>query len=154
MSTLLEKAVWTEHDFDQMGWHDASVYGLALLPGSLELLLDIDYILRWVDPVPPSPNYSFWVSPATLAFQGVQDVESEFSFLHIECLTIQGIKRADPKPTPTGGLTDWQWSIELHQGRLGFRAHGFRQFFRRPPLHTDGQAIGLNSRGGLSFAQE
>ena len=137
-----------------MGWHDATVYGIAILPELFELVLDIDYLLRWVDPVPPSSNSSFWVSPATLAFQGVQDIASDISIQHIERPTIQEIRRINPSPTPVGGLTDWHWTIELHQGKVTFRAHGFKQFFRRPPVQLDSQELGLERRGGLSFDRE
>src|SRR5262245_1377807 len=151
MGEILEKAVWTEVDFDQMGWHDAAIYGLAILPESFELVLDIDYILKWVDPVPPSPNFSFWVSPATLAFHGVQDVESELSFRHIEQPTIQDIHRP---AAASDGEDAGRWRVELHQGSMSFRASGFKQFFRRQPLHVEGQMIGLERRGGLSFGRE
>jgi hypothetical protein len=34
-------------------------------------VLDIDYIVRWVDPAPDEPHYSFWIVPATLVFEDV-----------------------------------------------------------------------------------
>src|SRR5690348_9572503 len=50
----LEKAVWTDGDFDTMGWHDASVHAIAFHEeehGAQDaLLLDLDYIVRWLDP--------------------------------------------------------------------------------------------------------
>ncbi len=39
----LEKWVWSQHDFDLMGWHDATVHAFALVPEQFELLLDIGY---------------------------------------------------------------------------------------------------------------
>ena len=56
MAYELEKAVWTDDDFSLMGWHDATVYAAATLPESFELVLDIDYILKWVDPVQREPR--------------------------------------------------------------------------------------------------
>jgi hypothetical protein len=46
----LEKWVWSHHDFDVMGWHDATVHAFALVPEQFELLLDIDYIVKWEEP--------------------------------------------------------------------------------------------------------
>jgi hypothetical protein len=153
MPEVLEKTVWTEADFDRMGWHDASVHALAVLPDSFELVLDIDYILKWVDAVPPNPHFSFWVSPATLVFHGVQDVETSISFQYIELPTIQDIHRPDPTSANRGD-NPARWKIELHQGSISFRADGFKQFFRREPVHGDQQEIDLEQRGGLSFARE
>jgi hypothetical protein len=46
----LEKWVWSEADFEEMVWHDARIHAIAFLPDSFEFVLDIDYILRWVQP--------------------------------------------------------------------------------------------------------
>ena len=34
-------------DFEQMGWHDATVYGISL---SKNLEIDLDYIFQWNQP--------------------------------------------------------------------------------------------------------
>lgn len=39
----LEKWVWTENDFEQMGWHDATIYGVRL---NQNLEIDLDYIFH------------------------------------------------------------------------------------------------------------
>ncbi|TDQ78322.1 hypothetical protein [Sphingobacterium yanglingense] len=64
----LEKTIWTEYDYEQMGWHDASIYGFIFQNDNIDstttdLLFDIDYIFKWVHPVPPKGNFSFWVAP-------------------------------------------------------------------------------------------
>jgi hypothetical protein len=51
----LEKATWTDANFDRMGWHDAALHALPIessppYPGRLQL--DIDYIVKWVAPSP------------------------------------------------------------------------------------------------------
>jgi hypothetical protein len=43
----LEKSLWTEKDFDTMGWHDSFVYGISF-GENFQLLFDIDYIFKWV----------------------------------------------------------------------------------------------------------
>jgi hypothetical protein len=54
----LTKSIWSDADFDVMGWHDVTIHGLCVQPGASDnllprLLLDIDYIVRWVHPLPP-----------------------------------------------------------------------------------------------------
>jgi hypothetical protein len=43
---------WTTNDFDAMSWHDVHVHEFRLdgykeSEGSADLILDIDYILKW-----------------------------------------------------------------------------------------------------------
>jgi hypothetical protein len=40
----LEKPIWTEEDFEIMGWHDSKVWGLLANPDEWEYLIDLDYI--------------------------------------------------------------------------------------------------------------
>jgi len=71
----LEKKIWTEADFSRMGWHDAKVYAMAFFSDTKtfdnELIFDLDYIFQWLNPAPPSPNFSFWIAPCTLVFKNV-----------------------------------------------------------------------------------
>jgi hypothetical protein len=60
----LSKAVWTDADFPVMGWHDCRIHAVSVaeheddtLPPT-RLLLDLDYIVRWVDPAPSRPSPS------------------------------------------------------------------------------------------------
>ncbi|MEJ6979425.1 hypothetical protein WG906_03130 [Pedobacter sp. P351] len=54
----LENQIWTEQDFDNMGWHDSSIYGIAF-GRPYELSFDIDYIFKWVEPT--AANGSTWL---------------------------------------------------------------------------------------------
>ena len=69
----LEKAIWTETDFENMGWHDANIYALSFEKEESswtgDLLLDIDYIFKWVHSNPPGGSFKFWVAPCTLIFK-------------------------------------------------------------------------------------
>jgi hypothetical protein len=74
----LEKKIWTEVDFNIMGWHDNPIYALSLGgddPVIKGLLLDIDYIFEWIRPIPSETTFSFWIAPATLCFKDVSDVK-------------------------------------------------------------------------------
>ncbi len=41
MTYQLEKNIWTDTDFEKMGWHDNHIYKIRLIK---DLELDIDYI--------------------------------------------------------------------------------------------------------------
>ena len=71
----IEKWIWTEADFEVMGWHDNRIYALAFSADTFELILDIDYIFKWINPEPGETFFQFWTAPATLVFQNVYDVE-------------------------------------------------------------------------------
>ena len=64
----LEKSLWTETDFEEMGWHDATIHAIATPNSEFEIAFDIDYILKWVDPAEDQTHFRYWVSPATLVF--------------------------------------------------------------------------------------
>ena len=70
---ILEKKVWDEKDFSEMGWHDARIYAFAIEKNydefTADLVFDIDYIFSWVHPVEPEKYFSFWVAPCTLIFK-------------------------------------------------------------------------------------
>jgi hypothetical protein len=70
-SLTLDKTVWTDQDFDHMGWHDVRIHSMAFRLDAFELYFDIDYPFAWVDPEPPSNSYTFWVSPCTWVFSNV-----------------------------------------------------------------------------------
>ncbi|HWZ22054.1 MAG TPA: hypothetical protein VNW06_05340, partial [Cytophagaceae bacterium] len=60
----LEKKIFTEEDFDIMGWHDSLIHGISF-GDNFQFLFDIDYIFKWVL---EDKHYMFWVSPCTLVF--------------------------------------------------------------------------------------
>ena len=64
----LEKEVWSETDFDVMGWHDASIWSMVSNAKQLEYLFDIDYIFKWIYPKENEKYFKFWVAPATMFF--------------------------------------------------------------------------------------
>ena len=46
----LEKTVWSEHDFETMGWHDATIWAMVADTEKYEYAIDLDYIFKWVHP--------------------------------------------------------------------------------------------------------
>ena len=51
-----EKWIFTEADYESMGWHDSNIHAISFLPETFELVLDIDYILQWIHPEPRCPT--------------------------------------------------------------------------------------------------
>lgn len=148
----LEKLVWSDTDFEQMGWHLAYVHGIAAIPENFELLFDIDYIVNWVNPVPPDSYFTFWIAPATLVFTNVGNVEFHLKSQSGE-FSLQDLHRVDEQTTPNGKMTDWLWKLSGDDGSVSFRATGYKQYFRKQPFHTQFQKLRLDERGGLCFSR-
>jgi hypothetical protein len=142
-----EKAVWTDGDFDTMSWHDATVHAIAFHEGEQDdrLLLDLDYIVRWLHPEPPARGFTFLVAPATLVFENVSDLQGELDTRSSRMLLhIDTIER---------GKAEYAWVIQGHDFALTLFASGFRQHFRGRPIRTASQRLQLGARGGISFDQ-
>ena len=150
----VEKWIWTDADFEQMGWHDSWVYAFAFLPESFEFALDIDYIFRWVHPAPGETYFKFWVVPSTLVFSSVYDWNIGLEISYGGGVEIEDVKRSDPKEIQDGDYAaqkDWQYIIEAQEGEISLRALGYKQYIRDNPTFGKRQAIGLEARGGISF---
>lgn len=152
-----EKNIWTHNDFDGMGWHDATIYGFTIEKGDNEwaadLVFDIDYIFDWVDPAPPEKSFTFWVAPCTLIFKGCFDLNIDLGtnglgldFLEIADLNLKS------KFVHDDNLI-YEWELELQQGLITFKSHGFDQIVRKQPLHVKQQLLTLEERGGINFAR-
>lgn len=141
-----EKSIWTDADFDVMGWHDCRVHALAILGESYELALDLDYILTWVSPVLPAVHFQFWVAPATLVFADVTD-------LKIELATDFELEIADllRDAAPDALQSRARWRFEFRQGLISLEAAGYAQYLRRPPILCRSQCLTREQRKGVSF---
>jgi hypothetical protein len=149
---LLEKALWTEADFELMGWHDAFVHALAF-SDPFEFALDIDYIFKWV--LGKDGHYSFWIAPATLVFWNVSELSIQLEPGNgTEILDLMRESAGRPRNADyIGRDEEWKWTIECTSGDIEFRAAGYRQFIRHYPILTRQQALTLDLRGGHSFAR-
>lgn len=137
----LEKWLWTEADFEHMGWHDARIYAIQF---GKKISLDIDYIFQWVQEDADS-FFSFWVAPATLVFPDAANVAISVDFRLGGELEIEHIHRQ----TSAAGVTEWH--IETHQGSIFVTAESFRQIIRRPPTLQPGQQLMPEERGPSCF---
>lgn len=97
---------WATEEFDQLQWHDAMIHALAVTSEPWELLLDIDYILEWICPVPPESKFQFKVTPATLIFENAGNVIINIDLNSSDRITIREIRRSDPRK-PNGVNLVW-----------------------------------------------
>jgi len=149
----LETPVWTEVDFDKMGWHDVIVHGLGFNLEEDEFLLDIDYILAWVEPEPPSPYFSFWMAPATLVFHQASELKMDYdASLGFQ---LQGIERGESRCVELVDSGEYRrdvlWTLDGNEGSISLWAPRYTQFIRKRPVRSKAQAFSLSERGGISF---
>lgn len=139
----LEKKIWTEADYEKMGWHDCHIYKIRLTEN---LELDIDYILKWNHPDMEGLPFTFWVAPATLVFKKIRNIQIEINTAFEEAIEIEDIEL-----NKTDNML--QWTIMTHQGELEFVADGYTQWIRQEPFLQFGQTISNIERYGFSLDQ-
>lgn len=120
----IEKWIWTEGDFERMGWHDCLVHALAFSPETFELSLDIDYILDWPHSALGSTGSGFWTAPATMVFENMYDAEFDIGS-YSGGLEISGIKREDARSPRNARYirhdTEWLWTVDCQEGDIKLR---------------------------------
>ena len=136
-----DKYLWTDADFEKMGWHDNKVHQINL---ATDLELDIDYIFKWNEPDVEGLPFTFWISPATLVFKDVKKLRFNFFFLYDD-FEIEDIEcEEDDDGT-------YRWTIITLQGSMEFNATSYEQFIRQPPFFTFGQVLSYPERNGSTL---
>ena len=109
------KKLYTSADLELLGFHDCHVSGVRWDPERFEVVLEMGYILSWIQPAPDEERYRFWVAPAELRFLNVSDLHLELSWpgLVLDC-SIQDLHRQEERLTPNGS-TEWFWDLELSE---------------------------------------
>jgi hypothetical protein len=157
----LSKCVWTDADFEQMGWHDANMYAIAVVPHFVDdgegwgsdVMIDLDYIVKWIEVGKGrKASFHFAVAPATLVFKDVRGFEAEFlvSGGADDQNQLHDIIKLPPSDEPDERPGDPQWIIEGVTDT--FTAAGFSQHFRAQPTYSLRQQLQMEQRGGISFA--
>ena len=155
----LEKRIWTHDDFELMGWHDSNIYALSIAKTedawATDLLLDLDYIFKWVNPTPPDHAFTFWVAPCTLIFNQCFDVHIDFKTdggfldsMEVDRLWLKS------KVEQEKNKFVYDWMIELQQGQIGLKSYGFEQVVKQRPQHVKRQVLSLDERGGINFERK
>jgi hypothetical protein len=147
----LEKPIWTDADFDRMGWHDCRIHAMAFNPAAREFLLDIDYIFAWVQPPAGETYFKFWLAPATLVFEDSSDMGIDVSTW--SNLEIDRVLRSDPQRSPNGQTT-FTYTIECQEGEIRIEASGYRMFVKQIPMLQRGQVLEIAKRGGYTFSRD
>lgn len=137
----LEKWIWTEADFESMGWHDATVYGIKL---NGDLSFDIDYIFKWNEPEVEYFQFTFFVAPCTLTFTGVEELSFELVQTLYYNFQIEDIERELQNEKS-------YYTIITQQGSFTFSALGYTQTVRMQPSFQLSQSIDYDERSGVSF---
>jgi hypothetical protein len=149
-SYQLDKTIWTDLDFENMGWHGAKLFAISF-GDNYELLFDIDYIFKWVQ---IGKTFKFWVSPCTLVFENVYDVELQMDGIS-GGIDIDEISRKNPQTPKNAEFikvdTEFDWTIDAQQGSIFFKSIGYKQYVRQLPKFIHGQYFKLADRGGISF---
>jgi len=150
----LQKSIWTEADFEQMGWHDVRVHAIAFEPESYRIVFDIDYIFAWVNPPSGETYFSFWIAPATLVFENIADLKIDLESENVEILHIDREDAGKPVNADfIGKMHQWAWTLETTAGEILFKSVGYTQYARQMPRHVRGQSLSLDDRSGVNFAK-
>jgi uncharacterized protein (UPF0305 family) len=152
MSYQLEKSVWTDSDFDAMGWHDATLWSTVAIDDAFEYLFDLDYIFQWVDPEPGEKYFSFWVAPVTMVFHNVHHVRLDIDSL-LGTIEVADLHRNQTEPTQNEKLAEWTYRVVCQEGEISLVSTGYTMYVRKQPIHQRGQRLDLDQRGGISFAR-
>lgn len=154
-NNIEKKKVWTEVDFDQMNWHDVHIHAISFDAG-YRFLLDIDYILQWIDPVAENAYCQFYIAPCTLVFENVSDLKIDIEVVEPFQIQIYDLNRTDPRRPINAEYikreVEYEWIISTAQGDMAFRSIGYSQYMRTEARLYNRQRIELDQRGGISFA--
>jgi hypothetical protein len=156
----LDKKIWTHDDFEEMGWHDASIYGMTIENNgnswTADFLFDLDYIFQWVHPIPPAEFFTFWVAPCTLIFKDCFDLHINIDTTGLGLTTSMEIDDLilKNKVEQEKNKFIFEWAIELQSGEIELKSSGFEQIVRRKPIHVQRQNLSLEERGGISFERK
>lgn len=149
---MMRQTQWTTADFERMSWHDVHVHGFRFAEeqealGSIDLVLDIDYILQWhlIDDA-----YVFDVAPATLRFHAVFGLKILLDYAVPSAgmcpFSIDAIRREEV--AYSDGSISYRWSIDVNwpDGRLEFLSPGFTQTLDAEPQRRSTQMLAYAER--------
>jgi hypothetical protein len=139
----MKEAQWTDADFSEMSWHDVHVHGFRVVEGEHgegELLLDIDYIMEWLE---NDEGFMFRIAPALLQFHEMTKLRLELDYARASAgivpFSLGGLKR-EPITYPNG-YTSFRWELEVNwpNGSIAFEAPRFTQSLSGPEVTSKKQ---------------
>lgn len=145
----LDKTVWTEQDYEVMGWHDCRLWAMVADTEAFEFSLDIDYIFQWVKPGPGETYFKFWICPVTMVFENAHtvriNIESQLGFIELDHL-----HKEEERKNEYTGLIEHLYRFECQEGEVSLRASGYKMYVRQLPRLTQAQSLDFAVRGGIS----
>lgn len=142
------KTIYSDDDFSQMGWHDATVYSMTFpTPHFFSISFDIDYIFKW-HKTEAGTRYRGWdVAPCTLTFHNVSGLKVALDWSSPDGTnqgdtSILDIRRENSRLSPNVKFVCWDYEIELDVGVISYTATGFEQIVRVPPTLSESQNLG------------
>lgn len=141
--------VYTEADFNELSWHDCSVWSVELRAGREnaagdELVLGLDFISEWIRGT--AGFAQFRVAPARLVFHGVtgavMTIDSKDSGLRLppSGAAISSVERQQD---------NWKITFTWPSGDIRFAARGFTQTLLAPPVLMPRQHFSESERRDL-----
>lgn len=137
---------WHTDDFEALSWHDVRVHGFRLIEGehgTAELVLDIDFILHWLDD--GEDGVRFRVAQAILQFHEI--VGLRFALDYVACSAGMTAFSIDRIARESLGDDDdaraWRWRVEVNwpEGFLEFESPGFSQWLVGEVIEQEGQSL-------------
>ena len=138
-----------------MSWHDVHVHGFRFGSfkeenGAADLILDIDYILKWEK---RSDAFLFTLCRADLRFHDVFGLKFSLDYAAVTAgmcaFSLGGIERE--VLTAPNGYESYRWRLPINwpKGALEFEAPGFTQVLTGAPhVQTGRQSLTPQERGG------
>ena len=140
----IEKWVWNQNDFEEMGWHDCPIWAMAF---DYHVKFDLDYIFNWVKPESKNGSFRFWISPVTLIFMNPTKFRVE-----IETDYVNGLEIADINKEIIDGKSTY--IIQAREGKVLIETEEYKQIVRRPPTLQISQVLPELERGPISFSEK
>lgn len=141
--------VWTDEQFDEMSWHDNCVHGLRIVEGTHgtgELILDLDYILEWIE---SEDGFRFRILPVTLKFREVTDLRIFLDYatpmIALGPFSIHAIERKFEQRERYAAQV-WKLLINSPVGEISFESRGFEQRGVGAPRLGGGQWLSPEER--------
>lgn len=144
---------WSTKDFGEMSWHDVHVHGFRMVEfdpsnGSAEFILDIDYILEWLQ---NDGAFSFVVAQASLQFHEVFGLKFTLDYATPTAgmcpFSLAGIERE--LVTYSTERTSYKWRLDINwpSGQIEFQSPGFTQRLVGQPYTQPQQWLEPSQRG-------
>jgi hypothetical protein len=139
----LLKTRYTQDDLPSRGFHDCRITGIKWNDRHFSFTLVLDYIAEWVNPTETDKYYKFWICPAEMRFEDVDDVSIGLQWHRqiMEC-RIQHLQRRDQRHTPNGAIqTRWEIDLAAPSGGISVWATCLSLAILGPPVLSETQNL-------------